>query len=280
MFCTVLVLSLFVASLALPSDNEWIPAGPSDIRSPCPAINLLANHGFINRNGTDILVDDMVEQLATVFPTALSFPRAVADNAIARGLTTTNGEGEDIISIDSLHTENEQEHDASFTRRDLFFGEDALNVDHDLITALFESNGSDLLTREDLMAFQSSRIDDSFANNPEVDISEGNMNSMATQAVLLMIFAQRDAIDTISKALLREWLENERLPESYVLPAETDFEPVTFAEGEESAAARAEFLANIVETVNRNMEQPEGTGFLDLFDGVVGAFLALIPCLA
>lgn len=36
------------------NENEYQAPCQGDIRSPCPAINTLANHGFVNRNGTDI----------------------------------------------------------------------------------------------------------------------------------------------------------------------------------------------------------------------------------
>jgi hypothetical protein len=32
-------------------DHKYIAPGPNDLRGPCPGINVLANHGYIPRNG-------------------------------------------------------------------------------------------------------------------------------------------------------------------------------------------------------------------------------------
>lgn len=39
--------------LKYPSDDEhpFVPPGPTDQRGPCPALNILANHGYINHTG-------------------------------------------------------------------------------------------------------------------------------------------------------------------------------------------------------------------------------------
>src|ERR1700744_127014 len=34
--------------------GTYAPSGPNDKRSPCPLINSLANHGYINRDGRNI----------------------------------------------------------------------------------------------------------------------------------------------------------------------------------------------------------------------------------
>ena len=34
--------------------GTYAPSGPTDTRGPCPLVNSLANHGFINRDGRNI----------------------------------------------------------------------------------------------------------------------------------------------------------------------------------------------------------------------------------
>ncbi|CAG8835038.1 22518_t:CDS:2, partial [Racocetra persica] len=36
------------------STHEWQAPGPDDKRSPCPALNTLANHGYLPRGGENI----------------------------------------------------------------------------------------------------------------------------------------------------------------------------------------------------------------------------------
>ncbi|KAJ3810190.1 hypothetical protein F5876DRAFT_42287, partial [Lentinula aff. lateritia] len=35
---------------------RWISPGEGDLRSPCRALNILANHGFISRDGKNITI--------------------------------------------------------------------------------------------------------------------------------------------------------------------------------------------------------------------------------
>ena len=37
--------------------HAFIPPGPSDLRGPCPALNAMANHGYIARNGYTTLLE-------------------------------------------------------------------------------------------------------------------------------------------------------------------------------------------------------------------------------
>jgi hypothetical protein len=39
---------------ALPKTGEFCPAKPSDLRSPCPLLNAMANHGYLPRDGRNI----------------------------------------------------------------------------------------------------------------------------------------------------------------------------------------------------------------------------------
>ncbi|KAJ7255050.1 Chloroperoxidase [Mycena haematopus] len=56
-------------------DYTFIPAGPSDKRSPCPALNALANHGYLPRNGTQITFTHLLHAIKAVYN--LSLPLAL-----------------------------------------------------------------------------------------------------------------------------------------------------------------------------------------------------------
>ena len=40
-------LSMSSTSMSTSTSHSFIPPGPSDLRSPCPALNALANHGYM-----------------------------------------------------------------------------------------------------------------------------------------------------------------------------------------------------------------------------------------
>ncbi|EST08028.1 Chloroperoxidase [Kalmanozyma brasiliensis GHG001] len=47
-------------------EHKFIPPGPNDIRGPCPGLNLLANHGYLNRNGVTNLAQG-IDAIGKVF---------------------------------------------------------------------------------------------------------------------------------------------------------------------------------------------------------------------
>ncbi|ETS62251.1 hypothetical protein PaG_03322 [Moesziomyces aphidis] len=47
-------------------EHKFIPPGPNDIRGPCPGLNLLANHGYLNRNGVTNLFQG-IDAIGKVF---------------------------------------------------------------------------------------------------------------------------------------------------------------------------------------------------------------------
>ncbi|KAJ7715245.1 hypothetical protein B0H16DRAFT_508001 [Mycena metata] len=58
-----------------PREYTFIPAGPSDMRSPCPALNALANHGYLPRRGTQITFTHLLHAIKSVYN--LSLPLAL-----------------------------------------------------------------------------------------------------------------------------------------------------------------------------------------------------------
>ncbi|KAJ7030091.1 hypothetical protein C8F04DRAFT_1187054 [Mycena alexandri] len=61
-------------SPSAPRDYTFIPAGASDKRSPCPALNALANHGYLPRRGTQITFTHLLHAIKSVYN--LSLPLA------------------------------------------------------------------------------------------------------------------------------------------------------------------------------------------------------------
>ncbi|KAJ3569128.1 heme-thiolate peroxidase [Leucocoprinus birnbaumii] len=50
-----------------PDNHPYVQRGPSDSRSPCPALNTLANHGYIKHSGQDIGFIELVKALHHVY---------------------------------------------------------------------------------------------------------------------------------------------------------------------------------------------------------------------
>lgn len=88
------------------SGNTYMAPGDGDVRSPCPAIKTLANHGFLSRDGKGIPVEDLMDELVEKFSFSEAVVMGPINAARSNGLTymesTLVGEVE-VIDIDSLH---------------------------------------------------------------------------------------------------------------------------------------------------------------------------------
>ncbi|KAH9053581.1 Cloroperoxidase [Lactarius vividus] len=96
---------------------EYIPPREGDSRCSCPALNAMANHGIIPRDGRNISFKEISGQIRTTYNFAPSFclyvPRFIA-HILNRSYSTGHF---DLADID-VH--NGIEHDASLVRRDTF----------------------------------------------------------------------------------------------------------------------------------------------------------------
>ncbi|KAH7481650.1 putative sterigmatocystin biosynthesis peroxidase stcC [Phytophthora ramorum] len=91
-------------------------------RSPCPAMNTLANHGYLPRDGKNITVDQALAVVMDKFNIAEDLA------AVMGGLSP------DLFDMNDLSKHNDQvEHDASLARIDSYFGVDPYLVTPGLI---------------------------------------------------------------------------------------------------------------------------------------------------
>jgi hypothetical protein len=96
--------------------QQWIPAGQNDYRGPCPALNTLANHGYLPRSGMSITKEILTNATYSVFRLAPEFSAVLFDDAYNRTGHTEGGV--EMIDLKGLRNHNELEHDFSITRYD------------------------------------------------------------------------------------------------------------------------------------------------------------------
>ena len=244
-----------------PTGNEFIAARQDDIRSPCPAINTLANHGFISRDGRDVIVEDLAQALEDVYrvsaTTLLNGPIAAA---ITLNLTETKN-GNDVLTIDQLFQNSDsaealnpnrnrglaQEHDSSFFRLDSDLLGDRF-PSASLIHDFFEANDGLTLDVEEVMEYQRMRVKDSCDrhenDNPPTTrpYTAGHRGGMAIQGALLFVLGQsqrgHDRVSSNVQMIVRD----EELPDNYD-PDENEI--LTFADGCDSDDLRDAFRINV-----------------------------------
>ncbi|KIJ52275.1 hypothetical protein M422DRAFT_156243 [Sphaerobolus stellatus SS14] len=126
-------------SLKLVNDpaHPFIPAGPDDIRGPCPGLNTLASHGFLPRSGVarpDQLVTAVMEgyNLGNDFARFLVYQAHLMNgnpitNLLSIGMHTpkTGPDPPKPAMVGGLSQHGTFEGDTSMTRVDAFFGDQA-----------------------------------------------------------------------------------------------------------------------------------------------------------
>ncbi|KAI0052269.1 Cloroperoxidase [Auriscalpium vulgare] len=115
---------------------EYIPPGEGDSRCSCPALNAMANHGILPRNGRNITFKEMTRTIRTTYnfsPTFCLFvPRTIA-GILGRSYS------KDTLDLADIDVHNGIEHDASLTREDSFHSKSQALPSPALVSALLRS---------------------------------------------------------------------------------------------------------------------------------------------
>lgn len=164
---TLSLATLLSVTSALPqASSEFpphVPAGPNDVRSPCPALNSLANHGFLPHSGRGMTLPIITKGLADGLNIAPDFSKTLW----AGGLLSSPNPAGLSFDLDNLVRHNFPiEHDASLSRVDAFFG-DQQPFNEEIwtqFTSFFE--GQTIATIPTTSEAKYSRVTDSRDRNP------------------------------------------------------------------------------------------------------------------
>ncbi|KAI0772774.1 chloroperoxidase-like protein [Trametes elegans] len=187
---------------------EYIPPTKGDSRCSCPALNALANHGILPRDGRNITFPELGKAIRDVYNFAPTFgffgPKHAAD-FLARDYWT------DSLDLSDLDAHNCIEHDASVTRMDSYHEPDQGKIPQELIEEVLSSGtgpGGNLVPA-DLSRLMGKRRVEAKKANPKYSLSLfhklfGSWNC----STLVRIFGG-------SVQDLRVILSEERLPEGW-----------------------------------------------------------------
>lgn len=230
------------------SKGTYAPAGPSDKRSPCPLINSLANHGYINRDGRNIPASQLnaamneiglSRTLGSFFaqpifnehqdPKAAAAVVRKAPSLLARlwafirnpwivlaifGMRRrgqVDSQGKKVLDLDQLGLPGVVEHDVSLTRRDHQQKEGNIVLQQDLVEDLLASSSDGkTLTMQDLAAFRKRRIQRQLDDNPGLKYGHQEHQIGCTEiALVLDVFGNGKSIPC---DYARAFFKEERLP--------------------------------------------------------------------
>ncbi|KAJ7510116.1 hypothetical protein B0H11DRAFT_1900485 [Mycena galericulata] len=135
-FSFLLLVSVFATNaVACPSKSKYgfIPPKPTDLRGPCPALNALANHGYLPRNGQNITIRNVLQVSQDVY----NIDPALLIGVAKLGLLTSNEP--DSFTLDDLKLHGTIEFDASLSRGDFATG-DNTHFNETIFSTLANSN--------------------------------------------------------------------------------------------------------------------------------------------
>ncbi|PWY72263.1 Cloroperoxidase [Aspergillus heteromorphus CBS 117.55] len=201
-------VSAHAFSTEAPHPLPWSPAGPGDVRSPCPGLNSLANHGFLPHDGKFVTEQQTVSGLGD----ALNIDAALAKLLFQGALATNPSPNATNFSLDDLSRHNIIEHDGSLSRQDYYFGDN-----HDFNQTIFDQTRGywthALIDLKDVATARAARMNTSMATNPEFGLSNATLtDSFAESATYLLAFGNKTA-GTVNRTWVEYFFENERLPD-------------------------------------------------------------------
>ncbi|CAH0478039.1 unnamed protein product [Peronospora belbahrii] len=179
-------------------------------RSPCPALNSLANGGYLPRNGQDITKDSLKNAVVQMFNMA----DEVATNQVRQA-------PDGVFALNELSKPG-LEHDASLVRDDAYFGHDPMVVNLTLANDLIkraDTNG--MISTAAIAAVRRDRATFCMTSNPRCQFGDSEKGKSFTQAALLLL--SLGVGDAISVEAAWSFLVDEKIPSNYVKPAK----PVT-----------------------------------------------------
>ncbi|KAI2793986.1 hypothetical protein POX_a00576 [Penicillium oxalicum] len=208
---TVIAATCLGASVsALPADHPpvaWRPAGPGDVRGPCPMLNTLANQDFIPHHGRDLTEEQVVNGLKSSINLAEDFSRSF----FKAGLRTNLTPNATTFSLDDLSHHNILEHDASLSRRDYYDGDD-----HSFDSATFDQTRSywkePMIDVRQAAQARQARVDTSNATNPTFSLSDAAKKTTFIESSAYMLAFGDKKAGSVQKAYIEYFFQNERLP--------------------------------------------------------------------
>ncbi|CAG8984234.1 hypothetical protein HYALB_00004217 [Hymenoscyphus albidus] len=198
-------------SLPYDIDSDWAPAGPGDVRGPCPMLNTLANHNILPHNGKNLTEEITIQALID----GVNFTSSLGKFLFNFALTTNPVSGTGMFDLDHLGIHNILEHDASLSRPDDFH-----NPSDVFDPVIFNETKSywtgEIIDLEAAATSRHARAETSVATNPGFMLSNIAMGfAYGEVAAYLMVFGKDEDGRKAGQAR-KDWVtylfEQEKLP--------------------------------------------------------------------
>ncbi|KAK7054398.1 hypothetical protein VNI00_003592 [Paramarasmius palmivorus] len=205
-FRSALLAAVAIANAVAYEDHSYRAPGPNDLRSPCPGLNTLANHGFLPRDGRNITIPMIIQAGLDGY----NIESHALVPAAKVGLLTSD----DLITmtLDDVKAHGIIEHDASLSRQDFALG-DNLHFNETIFTTLANSNpGSDVYNTTSAGQVQHDRLADSLATNPNVTNTETTLTIRSFESALYLSVMGDPTVGVAPKNFVQVFFREQRLP--------------------------------------------------------------------
>jgi hypothetical protein len=200
------ILTFLAIASAYADFSQWSPPRAGDVRSPCPALNAMANHKIIPQNGRGLTIPILVKGLGM----GLNVTAETAAMLALTGITVSKNPASMSFDLDDLAAHNKIEHDGSLSRKDFDFGGDATSFSEGIFNKTLEYyKGANEVGIPEVAAARWGRIQSSKKSNPKSMYGEGqHFSSYSESAVYYQLFkdpkTMKASVDWI-KIFFREY---------------------------------------------------------------------------
>ncbi|KAJ7252381.1 Cloroperoxidase [Mycena haematopus] len=202
-FLVALSLSQCVSSH---ENHQWIVPTASDVRSPCPGLNTLANHGYLPRSGKNISITDMLNAAVDGYNIAADSILQAAKFGLLSGNEPTT------LDLDALQLHNLIEHDASISRNDFALG-DNLHFNETVFSTLANANpGVNFYNATSAAQVMHARLADSLARNVNITNTPKEFAIRIRKSALYLSLMGNPVTGVAPKNFVQIFFREERLP--------------------------------------------------------------------
>ncbi|KAL6712353.1 hypothetical protein ACN47E_000230 [Coniothyrium glycines] len=188
--------------------DDWHPAVKDDARSPCPALNSLANHGILPRDGRNLTLPLLVAKLNAGLNVSPEIATTLSQAGIALSADPSSG----AFDLDDLNRHNAIEHDASLSRDDVDLGgTEKFSPAAFHRTLSFYGNAPEIGLKE-VAAARWGRVQDSRKSNAKFTYGLGQQFSTYFESAVYHALL-RDPVTKLAKVdWIKIFFRQERLP--------------------------------------------------------------------
>ncbi|KAJ7705606.1 Cloroperoxidase [Mycena rosella] len=199
-------LAYSIASSSSENRHSWIAPTSTDVRSPCPGLNTLANHGYLPRNGRNISVPMIMDAALDGFNVGSDSIIQAAKFGLLSGNAFTT------MDLDALQLHNLIEHDASISRGDFASG-DNLHFNETLFSTLADANpGVDYYNATSAGQVQQERLAISLATNPNITNTLKEFLLRCRESALYLSVMGDPLTGVAPKKFVQIFFREERMP--------------------------------------------------------------------